>query len=75
MALLFLRHVDLYDFSRQENILVETDCLDIASMVRSNNVGRSCFGHLVEDLGQLFSLERIVSITKILGSRIKLVMS
>jgi hypothetical protein len=50
----------------QGNILVETDCLDIASMVRSNNVGRSCFGHLVEDLRQLFSLKRIVSITKIL---------
>jgi hypothetical protein len=39
----------------QGNILVETDCLDMVSMVRSNNVDRSCFGHLVEDLPQLFS--------------------
>jgi hypothetical protein len=35
-------------------------------MVRSTNVDRSCFGHLVEDLRYLFSSERIVSITKIL---------
>jgi ribonuclease HI len=49
----------------QESILVETDCLELVSMVRSTNADRSCFGHLVEDLRHLFSLERIVSITKI----------
>jgi ribonuclease HI len=49
----------------QESILVETDCLELVSMVRSTNADRSCFGHLVEDLRHLFSSERIVSITKI----------
>jgi hypothetical protein len=49
----------------QESILVETDCLELVSMVRSTNADRSCFGHLVEDFRHLFSLERIVSITKI----------
>jgi hypothetical protein len=45
---------------------VETDCLELVSMVRSINADRSCFGHLLEDLRHLFSSERIVSITKIL---------
>jgi hypothetical protein len=49
----------------QESILVETDCLELVSMVRSTNADRSCFGHLVEDLRHLFSSGRIVSITKI----------
>jgi hypothetical protein len=44
----------------QESLLVEADCLELVSMVRSTSADRSCFGHLVEDLRHLFSSERIV---------------
>jgi hypothetical protein len=39
----------------RENILVETNCFRMVLLFRSTNVDRSYFGHLVEDLRELYS--------------------
>jgi hypothetical protein len=59
----------------RENILVETDCFRMVLLFRSTNVDRSYFGHLVEDLRELFSSERVLFTTKFLGCKVILVMS
>ena len=49
----------------QENIIVETDSLELATMARNEDRDSSCLGHLVTDLRLLLTSPRIVGLNKI----------